>query len=78
MPSPQTKNERRVAFLADRMAILMVDMVDRDCDYGSFCYDSFYEGAVADQMRKTHHYKVSLDFIRRMMLRHDDENTATE
>ena len=74
MQSPQKKNERRVSFLADRMAFLIVDLVKRDCDYGEFCHDEFYEGVDADQIRETQKYKVALDFIRGMMRRQDNEN----
>ena len=78
MPSPQTKNERRVAFLADRMAILMVDLVRRDHDYGPFCFDDFYEGKKGEEMRKSRYYQTSLDFVRNMLRRQDNETANAE
>ena len=55
------------------MALLMVDLVRRDLDYGRFCHDEFYEGELADSMRQSKHYEVSIDFIRMMLRRHDEE-----
>lgn len=76
---PRAKNEQdrispateRLRFMADRMALLMVDLVRRDCDYGKFCYDDWYEDDVADYLRKSKEYDVCLDFVRRMLRRHD-------
>ena len=66
-------DKQRVAFLADRMAILMVDLVRRDCDFGTFCHDEFYQGVDADVTRESKQYEVALDFIRRMLRRQDND-----
>lgn len=55
-------------FLADRMAILMVDLVRRDMDYGTFCHDEYYK---SDDVRQSTEYEVCIDFIRKMIRRHD-------
>lgn len=75
MPSDAKKrpsNKRRVAFLADRMALLMVDLIRRDCEYGRFCHDEFYCDEIAGYLRSGKEYKVALDFVRNMLRRHDD------
>ena len=74
---PQEKKlqpaEARIAFLADRMALLMVDLVRRDCDFGRFCFDEFYKGEVAGYLRNSKEYLVCIDFVRKMLRRHDNE-----
>ncbi len=65
--------EARIAFLADRMAILMVELISRDCEYGLFCYDEFYKDELAEKWRQSQHYHVALDFVRNMLRRHDNE-----
>jgi len=74
MPNADKKQqaEDRIKFLADRMALLIVDLVCRDADYGEFCFDEFYTGSNADTMRESQHYKVALDFVREMIRRHDN------
>lgn len=79
MPSDGKKrpsNKRRVAFLADRMAILMVELISRDCEYGLFCYDEFYKDELAEKWRESQYYDTALDFVRNM-LRRFDENERT-
>lgn len=61
----------RLKFLADRMALLIVDLARRDCDYGEFCHDDFYQGLDADVVRDSKEYVVSLDFVRNMLRRFD-------
>lgn len=61
----------RLRFLADRMALLMVELVQRDFDYGPHCFDEFYEGEVADHKRKSREYEICIDFVRRMLRRRD-------
>jgi hypothetical protein len=53
------------------MVLLMVELVQRDLDYGRWCYDEFFEGEVADHKRKSREYEVCIDFVRRMLRRHD-------
>ncbi len=75
MPKPEKKLQRaeaRITFLADRMALLIVELVRRDCDYGEFCFDDFYEGKQAQKIRRSQHYHVTLDFVREMLRRHDN------
>ena len=71
-----TNNTDRLAFLADRMALLMVDIVRRDCDYGHFCHDKFYEDEVAGYLRQGNEYQVCLDFVRIMIKNHDKKQTS--
>ena len=40
--------EAHTKFLADRMAILLVDISQRDMDFGECCYEGFYVGVDAD------------------------------
>ena len=53
------------------MALLMVDLVRRDMEYGKFCHEEFYEGEIAAHLRKSKEYATCLDFVRRMLRRHD-------
>ena len=66
------KNEYRLKLLADRMAILMVEIIERDFDYGDMCFDDFYYGERADEMRRSKHYQVATDLIRSMIKQHDE------
>jgi hypothetical protein len=61
----------RLRFLADRMACLMLELVRRDMDFGTFCHEEFFEGEVADHLRKHKDYDTCLDFVRRMLRKHD-------
>ncbi len=63
----------RLRFLADRMALLMQELVRRDMDYGRFCFEEFFEGEVPDHLRKRNDYDTCLEFVRRMLRRHDEE-----
>ena len=63
----------RLRFLADRMALLMVELVGRDFDFGRFCHDEFYEGEVADHKRKSREYEICIDFVRIMLRKHDKQ-----
>lgn len=53
------------------MAMLMVELVRRDLDYGPFCFEEYYNGEIADHLRKSREYEVCIDFVRRMLRRHD-------
>ena len=56
----------------------MVELVLRDCDYRPYGFEEFYESELADSMRQSKHYKVSIDFIRNMLRRHDNEMAMGE
>lgn len=66
------KSQDRLRFLADHMAILMVEIIERDFDYGDICFEDFYHGERADEMRRTKHYQIAMDLIRSMMKQHDE------
>lgn len=59
--------------MADRMAMLMVDLVRRDFDYGKFCFEEFYVGEIPDHLRKSKEYRVCIDFVRMMLRKHDEQ-----
>ncbi len=73
MPSDEKKQTKRLAFLADRMARLMVELVRRDFDYGRFCHEEFYTDEVAGYLQQGKEYQVCLDFVRMMIKNHDKE-----
>jgi len=62
MPKPR----KNMVLLADRLALLLVELVHRDMDYGPWCYDEFYD---AGELRKSKEYGVCLDFVRGMVKR---------
>ena len=71
---PSIKNEKqtkRLAFLADRTALLMVELVRRDLDYGHFCHERFYTDETAGYLKQGKEYEVCLYLVRRMIQRHD-------
>ena len=71
---PSIKNEKqtkRLAFLAERMALLMVELVQRDCDYGRFCHEEFFTDEAAGYLQQGKEYQVCLDFVRMMIKKHD-------
>ena len=72
----EAKNKERLAFLADRMALLLVDLVGRDCDYWRFCHDEFYDDEVAGYLRLGKEYQVCLDFVRMMIQKHDKQEKS--
>lgn len=67
----EEKNAKRVKFLADRMALLLVELVRRDFDYGAYCYEKFYSSEVAGYLQHGKEYEVCLDFVRMMIKKHD-------
>lgn len=73
MPNDEKKQRKRLSFLADRMALLMVDLVRRDCDFGRFCHEEFYTDEVAGYLQQGKDYQVCLDFVRMMIKKHDKE-----
>lgn len=62
------KQEARVKFLAERMAMLMAELVVRDMDFGEFCYDEWYR---LERVKDNKHFPVCLDFVRMMLKRAD-------
>lgn len=60
------------------MALLMVELVRRDLDYGRFCFDEFFDDEVADHLRKKKYYADCLEFVRRMLRRHDAKAKTVE
>lgn len=68
--------EERVKFLADRMAMLLVELVRRDMDYGRFCHEEFYTDEGAGYLRQGREYEVSIDFVRNMVRRFDNEQAT--
>lgn len=67
----KAKSSKRLAFLADRVAVLMMELVRRDLDYGKFCYDEFFTDEVAGYLRQGKEYEVCLDFVRIMLKKYD-------
>lgn len=61
--------EKQVQLLADRYALVLVELVRRDLDYGPYCYDDWYCGEVADYNRKHRYCKMAKEFIRKMIIR---------
>ena len=53
------------------MALLMVELTRRDLEYGDWCHDDWYDSDVADHMRQDPYYETNLEFVRRMLRRHD-------
>jgi hypothetical protein len=55
------------------MALLMVDLVRRDFDYGKFCHEEFFTDEVAGYLRHGKEYQICIDFVRMMIQKHDKE-----
>lgn len=73
----KAKSDRRIAFLADRMAVLMMDLVRRDFEFGKFCHDEFFTNEIAGYLRHGKEYAVCIDFVR-MMIKRDDRRFNDE
>ena len=54
------------------MAIVLVDIVYRDMEFSDICFDDFYRGERANELRLSRHYQVGLDLIRTMVKNHDE------
>jgi hypothetical protein len=67
----KARSDKRLAFLADRMAMLMVELVRRDLDYGRFCHEEFFTDEVAGYLHQGRQYEVCIDFVRIMIKNHD-------
>lgn len=53
------------------MALLLVELVRRDLDFGPHCFEEFFTDEVADHLRKHKDYEVCIDFVRMMLRKHD-------
>ena len=70
MPSGNKNNSSRVAFLADRMAILMaICIVQNGGKLTPWFKDSLYEGETGDEFRSMQEYSISLQIVRNMLKR---------
>ena len=49
------------------MAMLMVELVRRDMDYGRFCFEEFYTDEVAGYLQQGKEYEICMDFVRIML-----------
>lgn len=67
----KARSDKRLAFLADRMARLLVELVRRDFDYGKYCFEEFYTDEVAGYLKQGKEYEVCIDFVRMMIKKHD-------
>ncbi len=69
-------NAARVAFLADRMAILLVICKSRTGDWTPFCRDAMYDAdeSLGVQVREWQEYTTAKDIIRNMLRKFDNEH----
>ncbi|KPK74268.1 MAG: hypothetical protein AMJ84_00340, partial [Acidithiobacillales bacterium SM23_46] len=58
------------------MALLLLELVRRDFEFGKFCFEEFYEGEIPDHHRKSRDYEICLDFVRMMLRKHDEKERA--
>ena len=75
MPKGEKKtSDERLAFLADRMAILMVVCQARTGSWDPWFREALYEDpeAMGDEIRSWVQHKTALDVIRNMMRKHDE------
>lgn len=75
MPKLEKNQAERVAFLADRMAILLVICKSRYGDWNPFFRDGMYddEGSMGEEIRSWPDYQTAKDVVREMLRRHDNE-----
>lgn len=76
MPSDDKKSNDRLAFLADRFAILMVVCKMRyGNEWNPFFQDGLYEdeGSLGDEIKGWPEFQSARDVIRNMLRRHDNE-----
>lgn len=78
MPKDDKKLQRaeaRLAFLADRMAILMVVCVQRTGSWNPWFTEGLYEDleAMGDEIRSWPQHKSAMEVIRRMVKKHETE-----
>ena len=74
----KAKSNKRIAFMAERMALLLLDLTRRDFEYGKACFEEFYTGEVAGYLQQGKEYKVCLDFVRMMLKKHDLREIESE
>ena len=65
------KSDKRLAFMAERMSLLMLELVRRDFDYGRYCYEEFYTDETAGYLQQGKDYKICVDLVRMMIKKHD-------
>ncbi len=75
MPNDDKSSNERLAFLADRMAILMVVCVSRTGSWNPWFREGMYEDAegMGDEIRSWPQHKAAMDVIRNMLRRYDNE-----
>ena len=67
----KARSNKRIAFMAERMALLLLDLVRRDFEYGKACFEDFYTDEIAGYLQQGKEYQVCLDFVRMMLKKHD-------
>ena len=65
----QGRQSRQIAFLADRCALLLYELVDQNMTYGQWCFDDWFESKFAEIKRNKRQYEICKDMVR-LMLRH--------
>lgn len=51
---------------------MLTELVNRDLDYGPYCYDDYYDSDEAKRLRQTKNYDTAVEFVRNMLRRHRD------
>lgn len=74
----KARSNKRIAFMAERMSLLLLELVRRDFDYGRFCFEEFYTDEVAGYLQQGREYKVCVDFVRMMLKKHDQREKENE
>lgn len=75
---PKDKQKETIKLLADRLALCMTELANRDMDYGKWCFEEFYTDADSELTRHSKTYKVNLDFVRMMVKKHAAKSDATD
>lgn len=75
MPKQNKKptDSERLAFLADRMAILMVVCKSRTLDWNPWFRDGLYDGDAGEEIREWPDYRTAKDVIRNMLRKFGNE-----
>jgi hypothetical protein len=71
---------KRIGFLTDRMAILLVICKSRYGDWNPVFRDGMYddEGSMGEEIREWPDYKAALQVIDQMLRRFDNENDRSD
>jgi len=68
-------DDSKLAFLCDRMAILMVVCrLKYDIGWSVWLGEGLYTGETGDEFRAMPEFKVAIDVIRNMIRRHDNDH----